>query len=56
MHSSSQPPFRSTLLSSLPAIYVQTKNEPLEDVVRRVVKDELRKGRSKRASKPTRAA
>jgi len=45
-----------TMINEALRIYVQTKNEPLEDVVRRVVKDELRKGRSKRASKPTRAA
>ena len=45
-----------TMINEALRLYVQTKNEPLEVVVRRVVKDELRKGRGKRTTKPTRAA
>jgi metal-responsive CopG/Arc/MetJ family transcriptional regulator len=45
-----------TMINEALRLYVQTKHEPLEVVVRRVVKDELRKGKSKRSTKPRRAA
>ena len=45
-----------TMINEALRSFVQLQNEPLEVVVRRVVKDELRKGRGKRSSKPKRAA
>ena len=36
--------------------YIEAKREPIEAVVRRVVKEELRKGKVKKPSKPRRAA
>ena len=35
---------------------MQTKQEPIEVIIRRVVKDELRKGKNKRSAKSRRAA
>lgn len=36
--------------------YIESKQEPIEAVVRRVVKEELRKGKGKRPSKSRKAA
>lgn len=45
-----------TMMNEALRSYMQTKQEPLEVVVRRVVQDELRKGKSKRSAKSRRAA
>ncbi|HMJ10152.1 MAG TPA: BrnA antitoxin family protein [Polyangiaceae bacterium] len=45
-----------TMINAALRSYMQAKQEPLEAIVRRVVKDELRKDKSKRSTKSKRAA
>jgi Arc/MetJ family transcription regulator len=45
-----------TMINAALRAYVGTKQEPLEDVVRRVVKEELRKTKPKRQPKSRKAA
>ncbi|MBN1606204.1 MAG: BrnA antitoxin family protein [Polyangiaceae bacterium] len=45
-----------TMINEALRAYVAGQEEPLEVVVRRVVKEELRKGKPKRQAKPRKAA
>jgi hypothetical protein len=45
-----------TMINEALRAYVEGQKEPLEVVIRRVVKEELRKGKSKRQPKPRKAA
>jgi len=45
-----------TMINQVLRSHIETKQEPLEAVVRRVVKDELRKSKPKRQSKSRKAA
>lgn len=45
-----------TMINHVLRSHIETKQEPLEVVVRRVVKDELRKSRPKRQAKSRKAA
>jgi hypothetical protein len=45
-----------TMINEALRAYMEGKQEPLEVVVRRLVKEELRKGKTKRSGKPGKAA
>jgi metal-responsive CopG/Arc/MetJ family transcriptional regulator len=45
-----------TMINKALRTYVEAQKEPLEVVVRRVVREELRKGKARRQSKPGKAA
>jgi hypothetical protein len=45
-----------TMINQVLRSHIEAKQEPLEVVVRRVVKDELRKSKPKRTAKPRKAA
>jgi hypothetical protein len=45
-----------TMINQALRAYMDGKQEPIEAVVRRVVKEELRKGKTKRPGKPRKAA